>query len=158
MNSPLFTIHYSLLTPSPVQKKKLNKVQKQSVLAILSVGCPRSTAAKYVGVAPSTLRRILHDEKKFKAEVEKAEEESELFYLGRIRKAAEKEQYWRAAAWALERRIPKRYAPKKSSGYSEEKVRQVIEEMTEIVLDTIDDDEQQQKLMLQIENLVNEQQ
>ena len=59
----------------------------------------------------------------FAEQVTKAEEGIELFYLPRIRTASLKEQYWRAAAWALERRLPNRYGVKKSESLTAERKR-----------------------------------
>lgn len=137
-----------------MKKKKLTKDQKRSVLAILTVGCSRKTAAKYIGFSYQTLLREIRASETFQAEVQKAEEESEVFYLNRIRTAAGKDQYWRAAAWALERRFPNRYAAKKAQGYTAEQVQGIVESLSTLVVEFIIGEEEQKKFLERAETLL----
>jgi hypothetical protein len=88
----------------------LDEAKKREILAIVAVGCSRSTAAKYVGCAPSTIQNTADRDATFAEKLRQATYNTEVGLLKNIRNAAKKEQYWRAAAWALERRFPERYA------------------------------------------------
>lgn len=92
--------------PQPV----LTEEKRNAIVAILSVGCPRYVAARYVGCSPATIARTAARDPQFAARLRQAQAGVELAFLRRIGKAADKEQYWRAAAWALERMFPQRYA------------------------------------------------
>jgi len=92
--------------PQPV----LTEEKRNAIVAILSVGCPRYVAARYVGCSPTTIARTAARDPQFAARLRQAQASVELAFLRRIGKAADKEQYWRAAAWALERMFPQRYA------------------------------------------------
>ncbi len=92
--------------PQPV----LTDEKRNAIVAILSVGCPRYVAARYVGCSPTTIARTAARDPQFAARLRQAQAGVELAFLRRIGKAADKEQYWRAAAWALERMYPQRYA------------------------------------------------
>lgn len=92
--------------PQPV----LTEEKRNAIVAILSVGCPRYVAARYVGCSPATIARTAARDPQFAARLRQAQASVELAFLRRIGKAADKEQYWRAAAWALERMFPQRYA------------------------------------------------
>ena len=62
---------------------------------------------------------------------------AEIEYVRNINQAAKKEQYWRAAAWALERLNPEDFA-KRSPGYlTPEEVRTLLDRVGEILLDEI---------------------
>lgn len=88
----------------------LDKEKQGLIVAILSMGCSQSMAAKYVGCARSTIHRTAERDPKFAERLREARGNAELGLVKRIRKAAEKDQYWRAAAWALERCFPEQYA------------------------------------------------
>jgi len=88
----------------------LTEEKRNAIVAILSVGCPRYVAARYVGCSPTTIARTAARDPQFAARLRQAQASVELAFLRRIGKAADKEQYWRAAAWALERMFPQRYA------------------------------------------------
>ena len=88
----------------------LDDRKRGQIVAILSVGCSQTVAAQYVGCAPATIQRTAERDPKFAEELGKAKSNAELGLVKNIRNAAKKEQYWRAAAWALERGFPEKYA------------------------------------------------
>ena len=67
-------------------------------------------AASYVDCAVSTIQNTADRDATFAEKLRQATYNTEVGLLKNIRNAAKKEQYWRAAAWALERRFPERYA------------------------------------------------
>ena len=81
----------------------LDEIKQREILAILSVGCSRRTAAKYVGCAPSTIQNTAERDEKFAEKLDRGENQAVVTHMTNINKAAKKAQYWRAAAWALER-------------------------------------------------------
>jgi len=88
----------------------LDKVKRGQIVTILGVGCSQNVAAHYVGCAVSTIQRTAQRDPQFAEQLNKAKCNAELALVKNIRKAAQKEQYWRAAAWALERGFPEKYA------------------------------------------------
>jgi ribosomal protein L18E len=88
----------------------LDDKKRAQIVAILAVGCSQSVAAQYVGCAVRTIQNTAERDPKFAEELGKARSNAELGLVKNIRNAAKKEQYWRAAAWALERGFPEKYA------------------------------------------------
>ena len=129
------------------KRKRLTPKERSEVLAILSAGCSRATAARYVRCTPYLLRREIVENAKFAGQVAKAEEGIELFYLSRIRSAAQKEQYWRAAAWVLERRLPDRYGTRKPEILTAEQVQKFMTSCLQIIADELPDDELREKIL-----------
>lgn len=117
----------------------MDDTKKREIIAILAVGCSRETAARYVGCHPRTIDKAIRHDPEFAKQVARSEEQSELFFIKRIRNAAEKEQYWRAAAWALERRLPNRYAARGAHTVTFEQVIRLMSEIAEIVAGEIQD-------------------
>ena len=105
-----------------MKQNRLTTKERAEVLAILTAGCSRATAARCIRRSSNTIRREMTEHPQFAAQVTKAEEGTELFYLSRIRSAAQKDQYWRAAAWILERRLPNRYGAQKPESLTVEQV------------------------------------
>lgn len=140
----------------PPKKRKLTPREKQSVIAIITVGCSRETAARYVGCSPPIIRREIAENSRFAAEVAKAEEDSELYFLNKIRQAADKEQYWRAAAWALERRCPNRYAPRGSGAMSLDQVKALLARLADLVVQEIPGRAERRRLLKRIHALVTQ--
>jgi len=129
------------------KRKRLTPKERSEVLAILSAGCSRAAAARCVKCTPYLLHRELLENTKFAEQVAKAEEGIELFYLSRIRSAAQKEQHWRAAAWVLERRLPDRYGIKKAASLTVEQVQNFMTSCLQIVADELPDEEQRTRIL-----------
>jgi hypothetical protein len=125
-------------------RQKLTPQERTEVLAVLSVGCSRLTAAH---CALYRLRQEMSRDPQFAAQVVKAEAGLELFCLTRIRSAASKEQHWRAAAWLLERRLPHRYAIRKPESLATEHVQNFIETCLRIITEELPDKQQREKLL-----------
>ena len=112
----------------------LDDVKRAEILAILAVGGSRGTAARYVGCAVSTIQKTACRDAEFKRAIRHAEHQSELAYLKNIQTAAKKEQHWRAAAWALERKRPDEYGRRKPEVLTPEQVKSLLAQLAEIVL------------------------
>jgi hypothetical protein len=111
----------------------LDEVKRKEILAIFSVGCSQTTAARYVGCSPSTIRATAERDVKFAEQIGRAVSNSELGLVRNIRDAAKKEQYWRAAAWALERGFPEKYARRGPDVITIEQIAALLASLTEIV-------------------------
>ena len=95
------------------RKRILEDSQKRGrILGVLAIGCSLRAAARIVNCSPSTICREARLDADFAAALEKAKGDSEVNFMKRIFDASKKDQYWRAAAWALERRHPEHYAPR----------------------------------------------
>jgi len=112
----------------------LDEIKKREILAILSVGCSRRSAASYVGCAVSTIQNTADRDAKFAEKLRRAEHQAEIAYLKNIQKAARKEQYWRAAAWALERRNPQEYGRRSPDVITLDQIRLILVEFAKIVV------------------------
>lgn len=88
----------------------LDNDKRGQIAAIISVGCSQNVAAEYVGCSPTTIRKTAERDPTFAEKLRQAKCNAELSLIKNIRNAAQKEQYWRAAAWALERGFPEKYA------------------------------------------------
>ncbi len=115
----------------------LDHVKKGQILAILSVGCSRRTAARYVGCSPTTIQNTADRDPQFAAQLRHADHGAEIEYLKRIRNAAKKEQYWRAAAWALERLNPEDFAKRPVGALTSDEVSTLLAQLAEILLQEI---------------------
>lgn len=117
--------------------KGLDAYRKREVLAILSVGCSRRTAARYVGCSPSTIARTAQRDAAFAEELRKAELKAQILFMKNIAAAARKEPYWRAAAWALERLNPEEFGPRKPDLLTADQVRELLAEFADLVVQEV---------------------
>ena len=131
------------------KRKTLTPQEQSEILTLISAGYSRTTAAKYIHRAPTTLRNAMLENPEFAAQVAKAEEGTEVFYLSRIRTAAQMPQYWRAAAWILERRLPNRYGAQKPESLTVEQVQKFMATRIQIIADELPNDEQRPKVIKQ---------
>ncbi len=97
---------------------KLDDITAQKVIQAVAKGLPRDTAARLARISPSTLYKCLRlgrsgdpDYVEFAQRIKAAEAEAEGELMGIIRTHAA--DTWQAAAWLLERRMPKKYALRK---------------------------------------------
>jgi hypothetical protein len=108
--------------------------QQNEICDMLASGASRNLAARFAGCHPGTLRAEMRRNADFAHRVIQAELKLEAVLLRAIRNAAESDtKQWRAAAWALERIYPNRYAKRRSNTLTVDQVHEVISEVTEIV-------------------------
>ena len=112
----------------------LDAMKKREILAVLTLGGSRRIAAKYVGCAVSTIQNAANRDPEFAEALERAESNLAVRCLTKIDKAADKEQYWRAAAWALERRYPREFASEQADKISAERMRHLLAQLAEIIV------------------------
>lgn len=112
----------------------LDDAKMAQIVAILSVGCSQNMAAQYVGCASSTIQRTAERDPKFAKKLREARGNAELGLVKNIRSAAKKEQYWRAAAWALERGFPEKYARRGPDVITVEQIGLLLTKFSELVV------------------------
>jgi hypothetical protein len=115
----------------------LDSDKKEAVVALLSVGCSQRLSARYAGCPESTLRRVIARDPAFAAKVRKAKCNAEVGLLRNIRGAAKKEQYWRAAAWMLERTFPDRYARRGPDVITVEQIGYLLTQFAQILAEEV---------------------
>ncbi len=135
-------------------KPKLDKERLHEVCTIIAVGGSRSLAARYVGCSVDTIRRTAERNAEFAADMLRAESKHELVFLQRISAAANKEQYWRAAAWALERMYPDRYAPRRPLALSPRQFAEVLRNFAEVVTAEVTDLAQRKRVLDRLLELI----
>jgi len=115
----------------------LDEGKQREIAAIISLGCSHTAAARYVGCAVSTILRTAQRDPVFAERLGRAKCNAEMGLVKNIRDAANKEQYWRAAAWALERFFPDDYAQRHPSAITAEQLAQVLTQFAEMMVDEV---------------------
>jgi hypothetical protein len=131
----------------------LDQVKRSEICAILAVGCSRTVAARYVGCHPVTIRNTAQRDEEFARALEQAESKHEILHLTHINKAAKEGRYWRAAAWALERKYPDRYAHRQADMISVEQMSQVLAQFTDVILEEIADEPCRRQVLSRLSEL-----
>jgi len=111
----------------------LDEIKRREILAILAVGCSRRVAAEYVACSPTTIQNTAARDQHFAEALRHAESQAEIGYQRSIQKAASQEKYWRAAAWALERRNPQDYARRPPDALTHKQVKEILAEIAAII-------------------------
>jgi hypothetical protein len=115
----------------------LDERKRAQIVAIVSVVGSQTVAAQFVGCAVSTIQRTAERDPKFAEELGRAKGNAELVLVKNIRKAAKKEQYWRAAAWALERGFPERYARRGPDVITLDQIAILLAKFSEIIIEEV---------------------
>lgn len=115
----------------------LDEIKKKEILAIVAVGCGRRTAATYVGCKLSVITREMEKDEAFAAEMHRHESNPEIGFARNIQDAAKKAQYWRAAAWWLERRNPDDFGPKKQGVVTVAQLQGLLSGLTIIITEEV---------------------
>ena len=131
----------------------LDQYKKREILAILFVGCSRRTAARYVGCDPKTIVNTAERDAAFAKSLREAEQKSEIDNMKNIQEAAKKAQYWRAAAWILERRNPEDFAPKNPNALTIDDLRQLLAEFVQIIMEEVTVAKYRQRLLKRLGTL-----
>ncbi len=132
----------------------LDEYKRREILAIVSVGCSRRTAARYVGCSVSTIQNTAERDAAFGQRLRRAEQSAEVGYMRNIQKAAAKEQYWRAAAWALERINPDDFAPRRPDALRVDEAARLLMELTEILVEEIPAARYRKAVLRRVEQLI----
>ena len=119
------------------RKPVLDDVKKGQIVAIITVGCGRQTAAKFVGCGVTTIRDTADRDPQFAEQLRQADGKNELAYLRNIKKAAEQERYWRAAAWVLERKFPEDYGRRGPDVITLAQIKELLAQFTEIIVEEV---------------------
>ena len=131
----------------------LDEVKRGEILAILTVGCSRRTAAKYVGCAVTTIKRTADRDPEFAEDLCRKENQHEFTYLKNIRQAAEKPQYWRAAAWVLERVFPDKYARRGPDVITIKQISSLLARFAEIIVEEVPVPRYRKNILKRLETL-----
>jgi hypothetical protein len=131
----------------------LDDAKKGEICAILAVGCSRATAARYVGCHPDTIRNTAERDEDFAMALERAESKHEVKHLAFIDKAAKEGKYWRAAAWALERKYPGRYGTRRPNTFTFEQMAHVLQQFADVILEEVSDARKREKIMVRLADL-----
>ena len=113
-------------------RAKLDAKKRAEICAILSTGCPRRSAAAYVGCDAATINNTALRDPDFASALRKAEVQQEIALLARIQAAAKRSDGWRAAAWLLQKTYPERYA-RRPDTMTPEQVAAVLAQFAEIL-------------------------
>ncbi|GHT13124.1 hypothetical protein FACS1894170_08750 [Planctomycetales bacterium] len=132
-------------------KRNLTLVQRKEILTVLKIGSSRDAAARFAKSDPATLRRYIREHPKFAQEVAKAEQDAEVYCLTKLRKATDKDQQWRCAAWMLERRYPNRYGVRKANVLTKEELQALFRNFGDIIGSEIADESTRQRVLQRIE-------
>ena len=93
--------------------KPISEIKQREILALLSVGCSRRTAARYVNCTQKAIDELAQANPEFAEKLRKAEANMEIESIKNMFNAAKQEKNWRASAWLLERKSPEEFLKKK---------------------------------------------
>ena len=119
------------------RKPVLDEGKQREIAAIISLGCSQVVAARYVGCAVSTIQRTAERDSVFAARLGRARSNAEVGLVQNIRNAANKTQYWRAAAWALERFFPDDYSPRHPGVVTAAQIAQLLTQFADILVQQV---------------------
>jgi len=125
----------------------LDEIKQREILAIISMGCSRRTAALYVSCATSTIQNTAERDEKFAEKLERAQSQAVVTHVKNINTAAKKAQYWRAAAWALERLDPEEYAAPHTDTITAEQISKLMAYLSQVVVEEVPVSAYRKKIM-----------
>ncbi len=138
------------------KRSVLSNVNKREILAIVAVGCGRRTAAEYVGCTPATIVRAMEQDETFAAEIRRHELNPEIGFMRNIQDAAQNAQYWRAAAWWLERRRPEDFGTKKAGLITAAQLQSLLSALTEMLTEEVPDPKIRKKVIRRVDGIISE--
>ena len=101
----------------------------------------------------STIQRTAERDPKFAEKLREAKGNAELGLVKNIRNAAKKEQYWRAAAWALERGFPEKYARRGPDVITAEQLAQLLAQFADMIIQQVPVDDYRKNIVKGVEAL-----
>jgi len=133
----------------------LTDAQKREVCAILSVGCDRLGAAKYVGCLWEQIRSAMLEDQQFAADIRRAEAGAELTHMRNVQSAARDEKHWRASVWWLERRSPERYGRRDAGAVTPRQLERVVDLLADVVSEEVSDAQDRLHLLERLQQITD---
>ena len=128
--------------------------QKREICLIVSIGCDRLAACKYLGYSLAQLRRELKRDEKFAEQLRRAEAAPELAHMRNLQNASRDEKNWRASVWWLERCAPDRYGRRAVDAVTEKQLKEVIDELADAIAGEVTGTEDRKRLLKRLEEIV----
>ncbi len=117
---------------------------------MISMGCDRETACNYLGKTAVELRAELQRDNAFRRQLLRAEATPEFSHTRNLYNAAKDEKHWRASVWWLERRAPERYAKRAPESITAAQLREVIEELTDVIISEVNDPQDRRRVLARL--------
>jgi hypothetical protein len=131
----------------------LDDAKRREICAILAMGGNRETAARYVGCHRTTIAKTAERDEAFAEALSRAESLHEVQHLTNINRAGKEGRYWRASAWALERRYPARYSKRNPRMVTMAQVAQILSQFADLVLDEVPTPEYRERIIARLGDL-----
>jgi len=136
------------------RRYKLDEAKKREIVAILTVGGKRVTAADYVGCAVSTIARTAERDAEFADALRQAKSRHEIVNLQNIQDAGKKS--WRASSWLLERSFPTRYGKRAPKTMTPEEFGYLVTQFAKIVADEVSTVEDRARVLSKLDKLAEQ--
>jgi len=133
----------------------LTSEQQRDVCLVLSLGCDREAAVKYVGCSLEELHREMIGDSAFAADVRRAEAASEMMHMRNVQNAARDEKHWRASVWWLERRAPERYGRRAVEAVTLRQLESFIALLVSAVMDEVRAADDRQRLLARLQHVAD---
>lgn len=133
----------------------LTDEQKREALLILSVGCDRETAARYVGCPLASLVDAAAGDAEFQANLHRAEAATELAHMRNVQQAAQDQKHWRASVWWLERYAPERYGPRAKRSSPHPRIGEFLQLVANAIAACVRDEGDRQRVTRAIDELAH---
>jgi len=115
----------------------LTKKQKDEIVAIVTVGCSRKIAARYIGCTQDFIRRTAKKDPAFAEALQHADLQAEITSMKSVNAAARQERYWKAATWILERKNPEDYRLRSPGTFTPDQLKFILERLSEIITEEV---------------------
>jgi hypothetical protein len=121
----------------PDPREVLDAKKRTKICGLLTLGYSQRMAAEFVGCDPSTITRTAKRDENFRAQLAAAQSDADISALKIIRRTADQERYWRAAAWILERRNPEEYGRRSPNSFTGEQVMQILQRALDVIMPAV---------------------
>jgi hypothetical protein len=138
------------------EMRRLEAGERETLLHVMRLGCPRTTAAKCVGMESEQLEELLRGDESLRQEVLRAEAAAEVRHMGNVHKASQDEKNWRSSVWWLEQRgVAVVEGDQAESGYPEA-VLTALDRFAELIIVEIPDVMRRQLLLTKLLHIAAE--
>lgn len=120
-------------TRGPGRPRTLDDTKRRQICVLIASGCTIADAARVVRCAVSTIHRERKQNKKFRAQLRRAEMRAQMQPLRAMRKAIN--THWRAAGWWLERTHPERFSRQNPARFGPTHARALMDDILTLIDD-----------------------
>lgn len=136
--------------------KKLSAEAHKQAVSVVSVGCSRTAAAKFLGITLSEFEQFVRTNKEFAKDLGKAEAGVEVKHMQCVLQSVKDKADWRKSIWWLEHMRPEQYGKQDATARENKRMDSFLKAIVDVIALEVQDKSTRSRLLDRLAKLREE--